>query len=124
MRKLSSTGMALLVLMCLSLPAVAQKGSNGRGGKSLAATGMSHSKKSSHKSSMSAERSNKGGAVRGKARAEEVQQENTKADTERGFTEAPGMAQTTGKAAGQAKGKGAARKHAGTKSGDAGTPRS
>ncbi len=123
MRKLLLGGLSFFVLTCLSLPAWAQKGGHGAAGAAHAAAGMSHSKKSSHKSSMSAERSNKGGAVRGKARAEEVQQENAKADTERGFTQAPGMTQTTGKAAGQAKGKSVAAAHS-KKPANAGTPRS
>ncbi len=124
MRKMVYVGMALLVLACLSLPAWAQKSGHGESGASHAATGMSHSKKSTHKSSMATDRSNKGGAMRGKTRAEEVQQENTKADTERGFTEAPGLTQTTGKAAGQTKGKSAAHSHTGNTPADAGTPRS
>ncbi len=116
--------MASLVLACLSLPAWAQKGSYGGVRTAHAATGMSHSKKSSHKSSMAADRSNKGGAVRGETRAEEVQQENSKADAERGFTEASGMTPTTGKAAGQTKGKSAAHSQMGTRPTDAGTPQS
>ncbi len=118
MKKAVYVGMAMLVLMCLSLPAWAQKGGHGAAGTGHAATGMSHSKKSSHKHSMSTEHSNKGGAVRGKSRAEEVQAQNSKADTERGFTEAPGMTQTTGKQAG----KGAAHSHQGNTPAGAGTP--
>ncbi|MBZ5563004.1 MAG: hypothetical protein LAP13_11375 [Acidobacteriia bacterium] len=124
MKKAIYVGMASLVVACLSLPAWAQKSGHGGSGASHAATGVSHSKKSSHKSSMATDRSNKGGAMRGKTRAEEVQQENAKADTERGFTEAPGMTQTTGKAADQTKGKSTARSHTGTKPTDAGTPHS
>ncbi len=114
-------GLAFFVLTCLSFPAWAQKGSHGGEGAAHAVSGMSHSKKSSHKSSESAERSNKGGAVRGKARAAEVQKENTKAGTERGFTEAPGLSQTTGKSAGQPKGKSSVHSK---KPADAGAPRS
>ena len=53
--------------------------------------------------------------MRGTARAEEVQSMNTKADAERGFTEAPGLSKaghpTAGK--GSAKGQGAARSQKG-----------
>ncbi len=121
MKKVLYGGLTFFVLTCLSFPAWAQKGGQGGQGASHAAAGMSHSRKSSHKSSMAAERSNKGGAVRGKTRAEQVQQENTKADTERGFTEAPGLSQTTGQAAGKTKGKSAAHSK---KPANAGTPRS
>lgn len=113
--------MAFLILACLSIPAWAQKGGQGSQGAAHATAGKMHSKKSAHKSSMSAERTNKGGAVRGKARAEEVQQENAKADTERGFTEAPGMTHPTGKAAEKAKGKSSTHSK---KPATAGTPRS
>ncbi len=60
MKKLKFFGLALLVALLLSLPAAAQKGKNG-------------------------ERSDKGGTVRGKARAEQVQAENKKGVTGKGL---------------------------------------
>jgi hypothetical protein len=52
-------------------------------------------------------RSNKGGAVRGLNRAQQAQSMNSKADTERGFTSAPGMTHATSNASTQAGGNGA-----------------
>lgn len=96
MKKVLCSGLTILVLGFLTVPAWAQKGGHGQGaGKSMGASGVTHGKASSHSpsshSSMAGERSNKGGQVRGRERAREVQGMNTTADTERGFTTAPGL---------------------------------
>ena len=90
MKRMLYLGLAVFVFACLTMPAWAQKGGHGHSARGASAT---HAKSSSH-ASVSAGRSNKGGAVRGTARAEQVQGMNTKADTERGFTEAPGLSKT------------------------------
>ena len=88
----------LAVAVCgfLSMPAWSQGqgASHGQGQASVHA----HSGVNSH----AAGRSNKGGAVRGLARAQEVQSMNTKADTERGFTQAPGLTDASANASTQA----------------------
>jgi len=91
MRNVAYLALAVLVSGFLTLPAWAQKG--GKDHAAGKASASLHAKSSTH-TSMASQRSNKGGAVRGKARAEEVQAMNTKADAERGFTEAPGFSQT------------------------------
>jgi len=98
MKKVVYSGLALLVLVCLTGTAWAQKGGRGGGGgKPAGVRAASHGKAStpsaSKASPTSVERSNKGGEVRGQERAEEVQSMNTKADTERGFTTAAGLEQ-------------------------------
>lgn len=92
--------LALLACGALSLPAWAQgqAGSHGKGQASL----HRHTGINSH----AAGRSNKGGAVRGLDRAKEVQGLNTKADTERGFTTAPGLTDASTHASTQAGGNG------------------
>jgi len=96
MRKVVYSGLALLVLGCLAGTAWAQKGGRGGGGGKpagvrAASRGKASTPSASKASPTSVERSNKGGEVRGTERAEEVQSMNTKADTERGFTTAPGL---------------------------------
>jgi hypothetical protein len=105
MKRVLYSGLAVMVMACLTSPAWAQKGGHGRGmgaaGASQGMSGMesttgtqhgkSQGKSSSHRQSMSSQRSNKGGATRGLSRAEQVQQMNNKADVQRGFTTAPGM---------------------------------
>jgi len=58
MKKMLYSGLAVLVFACFTTPAWAQKGGHGQGAGKVSAT---HAKSSSHPS-MSAGRSNKGGA--------------------------------------------------------------
>ena len=106
MKKAFYSGLAVLVLACLAGPAWAQKGG---GGKARGAAAVSHRKASTRSvtgnAPSSVERSNKGGEVRGQERAAEVQSMNTKADTERGFTTAPGPEKAGQQAAQGGKGK-------------------
>lgn len=93
MKKMLRSGLAIVVLVFLAMPAWAHKASQAYGpaGSSSAA---SHSKRAVHPAGhkrMSSKRSNKGGDVRGVERAEEVQTMNKKADANRGFTVAPGV---------------------------------
>jgi hypothetical protein len=98
MRKSLYLSLALAIGLVMGLPAWAQKGTHGKS--------ATHSKASAYQSSHSAARSNKGGQTRGIARAEQVQQMNTKADAERGFTAAPGLATASNAKSGtQPKGK-------------------
>lgn len=105
MKKVLYSGVAVLVFAFLTVPAWAQEGGGGHGsGKSVKAS--SKSKASTHASAgahtpASGTRSNKGGEVRGTARAEEVQKMNTRADEERGFTVAPGLAKAEQQAGGK-----------------------
>ncbi len=94
-----------LLALWLAMPAWAQRGlrlgsgavlptrSMSRMGASEHAKGMSMKAHTSNSARANAEmRSNKGAKVKGLARAEDVQMMNTKADTNRGFTTAPGLA--------------------------------
>jgi hypothetical protein len=108
MRKATYLTLAVLVMGFLTVPAWAQKGGNGHAaGKSSASL---HAKSSAH-TSMASQRSNNDGKVRGKARAEEVQAMNTKADAERGFTEAPGLSKTGTPTTGRSSTKGQSATH-------------
>ena len=104
MRKAFYSGLALLVIAFFASDSWAQKGgghdrakdsthgsvtaSANRDTHSVDADKDAHHGKHSKKTNT---RSNKGGAVRGKERAEEVQGLNSKADSNRGFTTASGV---------------------------------
>lgn len=96
MKKLILGGLALLVLLFLTLPAWAQDRGAGRGrGRGPAASGagqqQTQREPGSSRSVRATERSNKGGQVRGRERARQVQQSNTRANQRRGFETAPGL---------------------------------
>ncbi len=95
----------------LAMPAWAQRGHRVGGGAALSAHSMSRLSLSDHSKGMSAKahtstsaranaemRSNKGAKLKSLDRAEAVQKMNTRADTERGFTTAPGLAKAGTKA--------------------------
>jgi len=97
---------ALLVLALLPTSASAQR--SGRSHESGIRSSRNHDSDKSKNTAKDTDsskvakqnRSNKGGAVRGKARAEQVQSLNNKADTNRGFTIAPGVEKAETKTAG------------------------
>ncbi len=100
MKKILYLGLAFLGFAFLGLPAFARANSHGKS--------ATHAKTS--KASKSTAHSNKGAAVKGLERAEEVQTADSKADAKRGFTVAPGVEKAEGKTASpgkKAKGKSA-----------------
>ncbi len=113
MKKALHLGLGLFVLLFF---AVSGWASHGRRGKSSgnSATGLTHS----HAVKSSA-RSNAGGKTRGTERAEQIQSKNTTADTNRGFTTAPGLDKAEKHSAEEkaehAKGKASAKKSKGKK---------
>ncbi len=92
MKRLLHLGLATLVVAFVAIPAVADSGKHGH----RARGSPSHVKVSS-KSSKASVRSNKGGKVKGRERAEEVQEMNKRADARRGFSVAPGVENAEGK---------------------------
>ena len=105
MKKLLYTGLALLIFGLVAVPSWAQKGGQGKAevksdtkAKSAVAKSKTTTSKTDNKSaslkSESSERSNSGKTSRklhGRARAEEVQGLNTKADSKRGFSAGKGL---------------------------------
>ena len=94
MRKLLYTGLAFLLPAFLLMPPRAQARSHSDAavhGSSRHATVSRHVK--------SNERSNKGGRVRGRERAEEVHAMNRRRDAHRGFTAAPRVERAEGERA-------------------------
>ncbi len=100
MKRLSYFIIAFSVMAFLATPAWAQKG--GQGGHH----GKSSTHASAHHSKHSTTQSNAGGKTRGLERAEAVQEKNTKADAERGFTVAPGVEKAETKTGAKTAGKG------------------
>ncbi len=84
MKRLIGLGVAIVVAVFLAAPGYARQGRGQGGGNSSGARLSSHAPKPNT-------RSNKGGKVRGRERAEEVQEMNKRADRERGFDVAPGV---------------------------------
>ena len=76
----------------LAIPGWAQRGGHGRGmSMSKSPAAISRPATRASQPSKAQARSNRGGKVRGRQRAEEVQTMNTRADANRGFTVAPGL---------------------------------
>ncbi len=100
MKRLSYFILAFAVMTFLAVPAWAQKG--GQGGHH----GKSSTHASAHHSKHSTTRSNAGGKTQGLERAEQVQEKNTKADANRGFTVAPGVEKAETKTGAKPVGKG------------------
>lgn len=106
MKKVFYCGLGLLVSTLLTTPASAQRGGRGHGLTHASQSLGSDKDKNKNTHSMKASnhnRSNKGGTVRGKERAEEVQSMNKKADTNRGFTTASGVEKAETKTAASSK---------------------
>ena len=105
MKRVPYSGLAFLILALLSMPAWAQARSHSN---APVHTGFSRAKSSRGRSSRHAtvsrhakpnDRSNKGGRVRGRERAEEVHLMNRRRDAHRGFTAAPGVERAEGERA-------------------------
>ncbi len=97
-KKAINTALMVGVAFQLAMPAWAQRGGHGRGAMSSAgvrAASSHHLAVSSESNSLHSQkvrgRSNRHGRMRGLERAEQVQNRNTRADANRGFTVAPGV---------------------------------
>ena len=91
MKRVLYFGLAFLVFVLLAIPAAAQESERGKARHSKSTSSHPAAHRMLRHRSKPRHRSNKGGKVRGKERAEEVQQMNKKADANRGFTIAPGV---------------------------------
>ncbi len=115
MKKSFAIVMGCAIALWLAVPAWAQRGPRAGGGAAMSArstsmlgantrhTSMGMKTRNSTSARASAKmRSNKGATLKGIDRADAVQNMNTRADTNRGFTTAPGLATATTKGAASA----------------------
>ncbi len=103
--------LSALILALVAVPAWAQhRSAAGDRHASSAAITAPNQEPKPERTRMSTLRSNKGGKVRGRERAEQVQALNAKADTKRGFTVAPGVEKAEGKTPAKTQGRRAPQK--------------
>src|SRR2546422_11701899 len=108
MKRVLYSGLAFLILALLSMPATAQARSHSD--KAVHGRASHHAAASRH--AKSNDRSNKGGRLRGRERAEEVHAMNRRKDAHRGFTVAPGVEGAEGERARRHAGRGNSARHA------------